>query len=235
MAAPIKIEGGLDRRQLSVLRQELAKRDLPPRKRQRLLWRIAQRGIIAASKRNQRLQQTPDGKTWEPRRRGNQKMLRGLPKLLAVRDLPEREAVVIYLRSKGGRRMSAGVLAGIHATGANITARAADIPGQPQGNALATRRQATKLRKLGFKRHDGRRWVRPSASWITQNMRRAQAGLVIRKLSGEEPKASWKIVLPSRVFLGASDAEFNKILARQLQAIDFGWQVKAQDIKGKSS
>lgn len=235
MSAPIKIDGGLDRRQLGELRRELAKRDLPPRKRQRLLWRIAQRGIIAASKRHQRQQQTPDGKPWEPRKRGNKKMLRGLPKLLAVRNLPEREAVVIYLRGKGGRSMSAGVLAGIHATGATITGTASTLPKREQGNALATRRQATKLRKLGFKRHDGQRWVRPPASWITQNMKQSQAGLIIRKLSGEDPKTSWKIVLPARVFLGASDAEFNKILAQQLQAIDFGWQVKAQDIKGKSS
>ena len=30
-----------------------------------------------------------------------------------------------------------------------------------------------------------------------------------------------------------SDEEFNKALARQLQAIGFGWDVNAQDIKGK--
>ena len=31
-----------------------------------------------------------------------------------------------------------------------------------------------------------------------------------------------------------SDADFNKALARQLQAIGFGWNVKAQDIKGNN-
>jgi hypothetical protein len=60
-----------------------------------------------------------------------------------------------------------------------------------------------------------------------------QAGLLIRKLSGKAVKNSWQIDLPARVFLGMSDDEFNKALARQLQAIGFGWDVNAQDIKGK--
>ncbi len=46
-------------------------------------------------------------------------------------------------------------------------------------------------------------------------------------------KTSWTVDLPARVFLGMNDDEFDKALARQLQAIGFGWNVKAQDIKGK--
>lgn len=230
----LKIDGGLDRRQLSELKRELAKRDLPPRKRQRLLWRIAKNGIITAAKRNQRQQQSPDGTPWPKRKRGKQKMLRGLPRLLAVRELPEREAVVIYLRGKGGKSLSAGVLGGIHAQGATTTVSAASLP-TPEQTGQATRKQASALRKLGYKRREGGRWVKASASWIVQNLSRAQAGLIIRKLSGETSKSTWKIVLPARAFLGVSDAEFNKIMARQLQAIDFGWQVSAQDIKGKNS
>ncbi|EOK1143079.1 TPA: hypothetical protein ACS3AC_000962 [Klebsiella pneumoniae] len=230
----LKIEGGLDRRQLNDLKRELARRDLPPRKRQRLLWRIARHGIIAAAKRNQRQQQSPEGAPWPGRRRGKQKMLRGLPKLLAVREMPEREAVVVYLRSQGGRALSAGVLGAIHAQGATTTVNAAALP-TPAQSGPATRKQASALRKLGYQRREGGRWVRASASWVVQNLSRAQAGLIIRKLSGETPKSTWKIVLPARAFLGVSDAEFNRIMARQLQAIDFGWQVSAQDIKGKNS
>ncbi|OJH81734.1 hypothetical protein ASJ78_04817 [Serratia marcescens] len=61
----------------------------------------------------------------------------------------------------------------------------------------------------------------------------AQAGLLIRKLSGKAAKSVWTVELPARPFLGMSDEEFNKALARQLQAIGFGWDVKAQDMKGK--
>lgn len=229
----LKVSGGLDRRQLSELKRELAKRDLPQRKRQRLLWRIAKHGIITAAKRNQRLQQSPDGTPWPKRKQGKQKMLRGLPKLLAVREMPEREAVVVYLKGAGGKALSAGVLGNIHAQGATTTVSAASLA-KPDQSEQATRKQASALRKLGYKRREGGRWVKASASWITQNLSRAQAGVVIRKLSGEAPKTTWKIVLPARAFLGVSDAEFNKIMARQLQAIDFGWQVKASDIKGKS-
>lgn len=59
----------------------------------------------------------------------------------------------------------------------------------------------------------------------------SQAGLLIRKLSGKAVKTSWTVDLPARVFLGMNDDEFDKALARQLQAIGFGWNVKAQDIK----
>ena len=61
----------------------------------------------------------------------------------------------------------------------------------------------------------------------------AQAGLLIKKLRGKPTKSTWTIDIPARVFLSVSDTEFNKILARQLQAIGFGWNVNAQDIKGK--
>jgi hypothetical protein len=47
-------------------------------------------------------------------------------------------------------------------------------------------------------------------------------------------KTSWTIDLPSRAFLGMGDEDFNKALARQLQAIGFGWDVNAQDIRGRT-
>lgn len=229
------IDGGIDPAQLAQLRAELKKRNLPPKKRQRLLWRMAKQGVIAAAKRHQRQQVSPDGQAWEPRKRGKKKMLTGLPRLLAVREIPEQGAVMVYLRSQGGKKLSAGALGYIHDTGANITVRADDIPSRRQGDELATRWQAKRLRQLGFKRREGKRLVNASASWIMQTMRRAQAGAIIRTMSGTPPVRVWKIELPARVFLGVSDEEFNNIMARQLQAIDFGWQVSAQDIRGKTS
>lgn len=231
----MEINGQLDARQLRDMKRELARRDLPPAQQRRFLWRVAKHGIVTAAKRNQRNQQAPDGRPWPPRKRGKQKTLRGLPKLLAVRYEQGRDAVVIYLRGRGGKKLSAGVLGQIHAEGATTTVQAASIKQRPQGDEKATRRQALQLRKLGYKRRKGNRWIAAPASWIVQNMRRAQAGLLIRELNGEEPKKSWRIEIPARVFLGVNDAELNRILARQLQAIDFGWQTKAQDIKGKAS
>lgn len=225
-------EEGLSRQQVDQLKRELQKHDLLPRQRQRLLWRIAKLGVIAASKRNQRQQVSPDGTAWEPRKRGKKKMLRGLPKLLAVRQDVAAGTVTIYLRGKGGKPLSAGVLGRIHADGMTTTGKAENqVRGDQSGPA--TRRQAVKLRKLGFKRRQNGRLVNAPAAWIMQNMSEKQAGLVIRKLSGETPKKTWKIQLPARDFLGVDDAEFDKILARQLQAIGFGWDVNAQDLKGK--
>ena len=45
-------------------------------------------------------------------------------------------------------------------------------------------------------------------------------------------KRTWTIDIPGRVFLGVSNDEFNQIIARKMQAIGFGWDVNAQDIRG---
>lgn len=79
--------GELNKKQLQELRGALASLALPPKKRQRLLWRLAKYGLIAAAKRNVRNQQTPEGTPWPGRktkRRG--KMLRNMPKLLHIRE-----------------------------------------------------------------------------------------------------------------------------------------------------
>lgn len=232
------VNGELNKSQLRALRQALRDVDFPKAKRQRLLQRIAKRGIIPASKRNARNQQAPDGSAWAPRKRGRRKMLRQLPKLLKVRDMPEREAVRIYLHggnySNGARRMPAGVIGAVHQGGAQITVNAANYRNQPsQEGKTATRRQAKRLRDLGFKVWWNGKWVKPAVSYITAEMSMKQAGYLIKKLSRKARKNTWTIDIPSRVFLGVSDDDFNRILARQLQGIGFGWDIKAQDIKGK--
>lgn len=65
------INGELSRPQLRELRKELAKLEMPQAKRQRLLWRMAKYGVIAAAKRNVRNQQQPDGTPWEGGRPGD--------------------------------------------------------------------------------------------------------------------------------------------------------------------
>ncbi|MCW6014540.1 phage virion morphogenesis protein [Serratia marcescens] len=232
-----RVEGGLDKRQLKQLRQTLAAADLKPRQRQRLLWRIAKLGIIVAAKRHQREQATPDGKPWPKRKRGKGKMLRQLPKLLHVREMPEREAVRIYLKGGNYRNnsgpVSAGLIGAVHQDGASIPMSADKMPRPDQRGRPALLSQAKRLRALGYKVWKGKRYVKATSRQIMETMSMAQAGLLIKKLRGKPTKSTWKIDIPARVFLGVSDTEFNNILARQLQAIGFGWNVNAQDIKGK--
>ncbi|CAI0768634.1 phage virion morphogenesis protein [Serratia entomophila] len=232
------VDGELNRNQLRALKQALKDNDMPRAKRQRLLWRIAKRGIITASKRNASKQQAPDGTPWAPRKRGRRKMLRQLPKLLKVREMPEIEAVRIYLQGgnygSGSTRMPAGTIGAIHHEGAQITARASSYQGQPsQEGKPATRRQAKRLRDLGYKVWWNGKYVKPAVSYITAELSMKKAGFLIKKLARKPSKQTWTIDLPARAFLGVSDDEFNVILARQLQGIGFGWEVKAQDIKGK--
>lgn len=233
----MKIDGGLDKRQLKELRQALAAAELKPKQRQRLLWRIAKLGIINATRRHQRNQVTPDGQPWPKRKRGKGKMLRQLPRLLHVREMPEREAVRIYLKGGNYRNnsgpVSAGLIGAVHQEGAAIPMSAEKMPRPDQRGKPALMSQAKRLRALGYRVWKKGRYVKASSRQIMESMSMAQAGLLIKKLRGKPTKSTWTIDIPARVFLGVSDTEFNKILARQLQAIGFGWNVNAQDIKGK--
>nr|WP_263440801.1 MULTISPECIES: phage virion morphogenesis protein [Klebsiella] len=227
----------MDKRQLKELRQALAAAELKPKQRQRLLWRIAKLGIINAARRHQRNQVTPDGQPWPKRKRGKGKMLRQLPRLLHVREMPEREAVRIYLKGGNYRNnsgpVSAGLIGAVHQEGAAIPMSAEKMPRPDQRGKPALMSQAKRLRALGYRVWKKGRYVKASSRQIMESMSMAQAGLLIKKLRGKPTKSTWTIDIPARVFLGVSDTEFNKILARQLQAIGFGWNVNAQDIKGK--
>lgn len=231
------IHGELNKAQLAAMKEALASGEMPARKQQRLLWRIAKLGVITAAKRNARNQADPDGQPWAKRKRGKKKMLRQLPKLLHVKEMPDIGAVRIYLQGgkyqNAGNSVAAGLIGAVHQGGASIQGNAGTAPRPSNQDKPANARQARKLRKLGYKVWRGKRYAKATAKEITEKMSMAQAGLLIRKLSGKPPKRTWKIDIPARVFLGVSDDEFNRILARQLQAIGFGWDVKAQDIKGK--
>lgn len=226
----MQITGSLRNDQRKELVKALNKLEMPPKKRQILLRRMARNGIIAAAKRHQRQQTNPDGSAWPARKQGKQKMLRKLPQLLAIKEIPERQAVKIYL--KGGKVANAiGVR---HDQGEKTTKKASDYTrSSGQRTEKMTDKQAIELFKLGYQRWNGRRYVRAKKKDIPTLLNRAQAGLVIRKLRGEPSKRIWTIEIPSRVFLGISDDEFNKMMARELQGIHFGSNVKPNDIKGK--
>lgn len=241
----LNITGEISRTQLKQLRKALAELALPPARKQRLLWRLAKYGAVAAAKRHVRQQADPDGQAWEKRKtRRKGKMLRNMPKHLHIRDMPQQSAVRLYLQGgayrNGNKPVRAGIVGAAQQNGMSVTiskrqvtrsTQAADERGEP-----CTIRQAKRLRKLDYKVKKGKRWRKPGYKEIQEKLTKAQAGLIINKLmadEGQSPKASWAVTLPPRVFLGMSDEEFNNALARQLQAIGYGWNVNAQDIEGK--
>lgn len=231
--------GELNKKQLAELRKSLASMELPPKKRQRLIWRLAKYGVIAAAKRHVRNQEAPDGQKWPGRKTKRKgKMLRNLPKLLHIREMPEIQAVRIYLQGGGYRNgetpVPAGTVGYAQQHGMRVSVSRRSQPRKVEAGKMATPAQAKKLRALGYRIRTGKRWKKPTLGELTQTMPYSRAGLLIRKLSGNAVKTSWTVDLPARVFLGMSDDEFDNALARQLQAIGFGWDVKAQDIKGKA-
>ncbi|CNH72246.1 phage-like protein [Yersinia kristensenii] len=230
------INGELSKKQLTELQQALKRLELPPPKRQRLLWRLAKYGVIVAAKRNVRNQQSPDGTPWQGRQTNQRgKMLRNMPKLLHIREMPEISAVRLYLQGGGYRNgekpVPAGVVGDGQQNGMHVTINRSAVAKSVPPERPATIKQAKKLRALGYRVKKGKRWRKPPYKEIIENMRFAQAGLLIKKLSGKAAKSAWTVDVPAREFLGMSDDDFNKALARQLQAIGFGWDVKAQDMK----
>lgn len=209
---------------------------LPAKKRKRLVWRAANEMKKLAA-RNVRQQQDQNGQPWAPRKRGKRKMLRGLPKLLQIRE--PRQDVAELGFTKGTMSAHAGIIANTHQNGHTYKMTAASrrriAPSEGGKQKQASKAQARKLRELGFKRPGQRKRSYRSASlgWITSNLNYAQAGLLIQKLKDEPVKESWEIELPARPFLGANVKQREQAFARALQSIDYGWDVNKQDLKRK--
>ncbi|MNJ49672.1 Phage virion morphogenesis family protein [compost metagenome] len=204
---------------------------LPPKQRKRLVWRAANEMKKLAA-RHVRQQQDPNCNAWAPRKRGKRKMLRGLPKLLQIRE-PRQDVAEVGFK-KGTMSAHAGVIANTHQKGHTykVTAASRRRIAPSEGGK---HKQARKLRELGFKRPGQRKRSYRSASlgWITGHLNYAQAGLLIKKLKDEPAAESWEIHLPARPFLGANARQRQQAFARALQSIDYGWDVNKQDMKGK--
>jgi len=230
----MQISVTLPTRQWQALQKELEAAQLPPRQRRRLLWRILKTGVMAAARRHQRRQESAEGIKWPGRSNGRRdKMMRELVKMMAIHELPARESARIYL--KGKKKVPPGVVGAQQTTGftTQVSAEKAARASQARDDG-ATLKQATKLLKLGYTLYPVSAPRKPSATEIMRTLSMQQAGVIIRSMEGRPPKNSWTITLPGRDWLAVSDDEFNKILARQMQAINFGWKVRAQDVKGKA-
>lgn len=238
----ISLHGELNKAQFKQMREMLASGELPPAKRQRLLQRIAKRGVIPAAKRHVREQKNVDGSSFAKRRYGNKALLKGIPKFLKVHDMPSVASVRIYAAGRSYRQphshkeISVGAVGYIQSHGVTFTVSASQMKTsamQKANKEPCTRRQAIKLRKLGYTVRGKRKGTRrkPSTAEIEASLQKGQAGVIIRTMQGIPSKDSWFVSIPSRRFLGVNDDEFTQILARQLQGIDFGWDIKPQDIK----
>ncbi|EBP5387537.1 virion morphogenesis protein [Salmonella enterica] len=232
------------------LEQQLTLLMMPAAKRKRLMWRIGAKGMIPLARRNVKAQQTPDGTPFKRRRHGSRKMLTKLPRYLTAESSTADKAVVRFKYASGydGGRSSPGMVANVHQRGMAVrrTAEQARQFNQVNADKTCSLNQARKLKQLGYRRpgvpdrdsagryiKSGKQNRQVSMKWMRENLTFRQAGLLIKKLGQKHPRQSWVITLPARPFLGATSAQAREIIARQLQGIDYGWQVKAQDIKGK--
>ncbi|MCW7761688.1 phage virion morphogenesis protein [Photorhabdus luminescens] len=221
------INGQLNRNQLKALQNALSDLELLPKKRQRLLWRMAKYGVIQAAKRHVRNQQSPDGGRWTARKSPwRKKMLRNMPKLLHIREMPERDVVRIYLQGghyrNGKQQVPAGVVGYAQQNGMRVQVSRRQVQKRVDRERMATIKQAKKLRDLGYQVRKGQRWRKPPIKEITAKMKFIQAGILIRELNGEAVKNSWSFDVPAREFLGMNDEAFSRALARQLQGIGYG-------------
>lgn len=194
--------------------QQLQLLSLPASKRRRLLNNVGKR---LRTRNNRRLndQRNLDGSPFEKRKgTGNRKMLRGLGKRLQVSKVTANQAVL------GWRQQRSARIAGEHQNGLPTTMTAARMRRQgntPDYAGSATRPQARALLREGYRVRDGRRWKRPSLSWILENLKSGQAGLILALLEGQTKKQSWKIVLPTRDVLGADLRDMREIVNTILQ------------------
>ncbi|EJJ0395455.1 hypothetical protein VQZ45_003976 [Salmonella enterica] len=245
-AQALEVLGALSRAQIRQIKDAIARYDLTPAKRKRLLWRIAKNGVIGATKANAKKQHTPDDKAWPARAKGHghKKMIRKLPGMLGVRQMGSDTIKVVF---NGGKRTKAAVIAWAQQHGATIQMRRSQLKrnGENQKGHAATKYQAKKLVSLGFKApmmvqkgrkgkytHE-RQYRAVSQKWITEHLNMAQAGLIIRKLEGKAPVNSWTIKLPPRPFLGITDDQLAASIAREMRGIQYGSDIKKQDIKRK--
>lgn len=223
----MRISGELNKVQLTHLRAEIERMNLTPEKRQKLLYRIMKNGVIAATNRSIKQQKTPSGTNFDKRHsKRRAKLLGKITKNIGIRSTPFEGRAFFkgQYKSTGSKTIPVGVVAKIQQDGLKITQNKGQFANQTNDTQKGsiTDRQVKKLRKLGHTHPKNKKKVRSSAKWLRENLSEAQAGLVIREMLAEQAKNSWDIKVPSREFLGISDADFEKSIKRELRNINFG-------------
>jgi hypothetical protein len=167
---------------------------LNPQKQRRLLQRMG-RAVVTATRLRVRRQKDVAGRDFTRRKRApNRTMIRRITRHLRL--AVERDRVTIYIGSGRvgtvARQLQEGVTQQVTARQAQ---RQSERSAAGKKGPSATRKQARRLRELGF---------RKSQKWLMDTFTAKQAGYVIRKIEEREPQAAWTITLPARAFLGVS-------------------------------
>jgi hypothetical protein len=197
---------------------------MPGRTRRNVVKRMV-RQVQKDARANIRSQKTTRGLPMEARKdsRVRRKMLRGLSREMTVFMRGNSAADVTWrngLTAKIADRHQRGVPEPWN------RGKARKVYGVPDYKANATRAQAKSLKAEGYrlrvkkKRGKGCRLVRVSLRWITENLSRGQAGLILRLMRTNRKRGarSWEIRTPARPFLGprlGDEDTFLTGLARQ--------------------
>ncbi len=178
---------------------------MPSAKRRRLLGQIGRQLIVSARARI-RQQRTVDGEPFARRKDGgDEKMLRRMGRRMSVRTTDDL-ATVSWAKDAGAK------IAFLQQTGTPVefdAKKMQKIYGVPNHDSPATRKQAKTLRDLGYKiRRKGVKGTKkPSLKWIVENIKRGQAGIIIRSMREELATGNkkWIVKTSARPFLGAND------------------------------
>ena len=209
---------------------------LPPRKRARLLKRVA-KNIVTVSKSNITKQQTPDGQKWAKRKKGRvkrkAKMLLGLRKHIVVSHRSDENHAEVGLK-KGNYRAHAGIVGNQHSKGSTRTVNADRAHNKKAEKTGCTRAQAKTLKALGYKIYArrmtpnaprGKRKV-PTVKFMVEHFayEEVQGAFAALREAGSIPsgKSSWDIKTPSRRFLGANKEKTDNAWARAFQSMNYG-------------
>ena len=198
--------------------QEVSLRMLHPKKRTRLLGKLG-RHLAKQNRKNIRANKDPYGQAWKQRSKGNKKMMRKIGKQLKTKS--NSKEATLYFPGVGGR------IASRHHYGDSETwtaSKAKKVYGTPDHKDTATRlqatrRQAKRLRELGYTIAAKRKGMRkkPTLKWIVGNISLGQAGAIIRSLKNKTAQTSWEVKLPERQLLGAKSENIIQFIATELE------------------
>lgn len=221
MKLDFKVEGELG------LRDQLALLNLSPVKKQRINQKLARKIRVHARARI-RAQQDLSGTAFEGRKKKKRgKILKRLGSKLRVKGTVE-DGVIDYASPMTGR------IARLQQEGLDERVTKAEYIRKKESgksdeqkdegdkSSPATKRQAKRLRKAGFKRRrkTGSGFVNATNGWITSHLTQGQAGIIIRKLEGHVPVNAWILKGTARSFLGVNKADEKVLVKEILKVID---------------
>ena len=170
--------------------------------------------ISARSKRRITTQTDLAGRPFTPRKRkSKRKMLVGFRRKIAQAVDSADESVTVFVKGR-----QSPYLAKRHQEGfeERISKRDWARKRDAGEGEMATRRQAKALKALGFRwpwcRKGGKKGIKRSQKWIMANLKREQAGAIVRAMRGEAGKSSWTVKVPARSMLGVDQKGYREIL-----------------------